>query len=417
METKKCTHCGRTVLANSKICKHCGQSFGCEDIVLDETIKPESEQLQTSQSIDLEKSEDAIQQNRHVSQPIGEAKDLKKWLLLAIVGILAVSFFIYWISRTHGEEVSATIKVDEESELNNNEDEPEIKENIEFVAPELSSDKEENGREENEISFTLLAPEATANGTQIMIQYVLKNNDEATDIQVPNKISGFEILYGPSISRNYTSTLVNGIQKTENSITHSYVLMATTEGVFKLPAATIKCKGRIYTSNTAQIKVLPPNANVQPEQQKQTVVSESKDATVSPNDIFIRPIIRKKPQVVSVTFKLYTTLNLTKTSKINLLDLPDLPIEEIDLPKDQEFGVEHYNGRNYYTLEIKKILLYPQKSGKIIIPKVSTNVVLSVPSGKKTQTFFGPQEVMQEITKEVVSSTMSIDVEKTSSFN
>lgn len=285
METKKCDHCGRTVLANSKVCKHCGQSFVCEDIVLDETVKTESEQLQTSQSIESEKNEDTIQQSIDNAQPLEEIRKRKKWYLLAIVGIFVVSFSIYWISRTHGEEVSAVIKIEEESELKNNEDEPEMKENIEFIAPELSSDKEEKKeerKEDNEISFTLSAPKVTVKGGQIRIQYILMNDNEATNIQVPDKISGFEIKYGPSVSQNYTSRFVNGVKKTEESITHSYVLMATTEGVFKLPAATIKCKGRIYTSNTALIKVLPSNDGTS---SKNHSSSNSKYIKITPNDV------------------------------------------------------------------------------------------------------------------------------------
>lgn len=417
MKTKKCTHCGRTVLADSKVCKHCGQSFGCEDIVQDETIKRESEQLQTNQSIDSEKNEDAIQQSIDNVQPSDEIRERKKWWLLAIAGILVVNFSIYWISRTHGEEVSAVIKIEEESELKNNEDEPEMKENIEFIAPELSSDKEEKKeerKEDNEISFTLSAPKVTVKGGQIQIQYILMNDNEATNIQVPDKISGFEIKYGPSVSQNYTSRFVNGVEKTEESITHSYVLMATTEGVFKLPAATIKCKGRIYTSNTALIKVLPPNANVDPEQEKQVVGSESKDAKVNPNDIFIKTIVSnktiKEEESVTVTFKLYTIHQINELGKINLEESPAFNMDEIELPSSRQFELEHYNGRNYYTVDIKKLLLYPQRSGKIVIPKMSIKTVLEISSGKKVETFFGSQYVMQKVTKEIVSSPASIEV-------
>lgn len=270
METKKCTHCGRTVLANSKVCKHCGQSFECEEMVQDETIKTESEQLQTSQSVDFDKNEAAIQQNIDVAQPVGEKRDSKKWGLLAIAGILAVSLSIYWISRTHKEEVSVAIKVEEESEFKNNEDEPEIKENIEFIAPQLSSDKEEeNKREENEINFTLSAPEAIVKGANIQLQYTVRGGEPSEEAQIPNKIKGFDILFGPSKSTSSSTQVINGIVTSDYYITYKWTLMAKSEGTFTLPAATIKCNGRIYTSNNVRIKVLPS-----PKEQNKPVISK-----------------------------------------------------------------------------------------------------------------------------------------------
>lgn len=411
METKKCNHCGRTVLANSKVCKHCGQSFGCEDIVLNETIKTESEQLQTSQSIDSEKNEDAIQQSIDNVQPSEEIRERKKWWLLAIAGILVVSFSIYWISRTHGEEVSAVIKIEEESELKNNEDEPEMKENIEFIAPELSSDAETENSDG--VKLILIAPSAIAKGDQMRLTYTLQGG-EGEEIKVPSSIKGFDILYGPSVARSSSAQIINGKTTSSFSESYTYILKAAEEGHFTLPSANIKVKGRIYTSNTALIKVLPPNANVDPEQEKQVVGSESKDAKVSPNDIFIKTIVSnktiKEEESVTVTFKLYTIHSIKELGKINIEESSAFNIDEIELPSSRQFELEHYNGRNYYTVDIKKLLLHPQRSGKIVIPKMSIKTVLEISSGKKVETFFGPQYVKQEVTKEIVSSPASIDV-------
>lgn len=413
METKKCTHCGRTVLANSKVCKHCGQSFECEDIVLDETIKTQSEQLQTNKSIDSEKSEDAIQQYIDVAQPIGEKRDRKKWGLLAIVGILVVSFSIYWISRTHGEEVSAVIKVEEESELKNNENEPEMKENIEFIAPELSSDAETENSDG--VKLILIAPSAIAKGDQMRLTYELNIITDDPKISIPKKIDGFDILYGPSTSTSSNMQIINGKTSSSFSTSYIYTLKAAEEGHFTLPSANIKVKGRIYTSNTALIKVLPPNVNISlSEQQKRAVVSESKGSTVSPNDIFIRTIVSnktiKEEESVTVTFKLYTTYSIKELGKINLEESPAFNMDEIELPSSRQLELEHYNGRNYYTVDIKKLLLHPQRLGKIVIPKMSIKTVLEISLGKKVETIFGSQYVMQEVTKEIVSSPASIEV-------
>ena len=70
-------------------------------------------------------------------------------------------------------------------------------------------------------------------------------------------------------------------------------------------------------------------------------------------------------------------------------------VEEVPIASNQQLQLERYNGRNYYTADLKKTLLFPQRSGKITIVG-TVEMVFSVPSGKRVSTFFGTQEVMAD---------------------
>ena len=51
--------------------------------------------------------------------------------------------------------------------------------------------------------------------------------------------------------------IVNGVSTSTSSITFTYILMATAEGSFTIPGATITADGNQMVSNSVQIKVLP----------------------------------------------------------------------------------------------------------------------------------------------------------------
>ncbi|MBK5721599.1 protein BatD [Dysgonomonas sp. Marseille-P4677] len=268
----------------------------------------------------------------------------------------------------------------------------------------------------DDITFVISAPATTVKGAQVQLQYILKGG-EGRDLQVPDDIKGFDVLYGPSVSQMYSSSNINGKVTSESNITYTYLLMAKDEGTFTLPAASVKVNGRNYKSNTAQIKVLPPDKNAKPQQpgeRVQATTSSSTAANVSASDAFIRAIFSKtkvkEQEAVTVTFRFYTVLNIRNVGKIQFPEFEGFMTEDFDLPANRQMALEHYNGRNYYTIDVKKTLLFPQRSGKMTIPAGTMEIVFEVASGKKVQTFFGPQEVMTEAKKVLKTTPVTVDV-------
>ncbi|PXV58476.1 oxygen tolerance protein BatD [Dysgonomonas alginatilytica] len=264
-----------------------------------------------------------------------------------------------------------------------------------------------------DVSFILNAPTSVVKGAQFQLQYILRGGSGA-DIDIPEDIKGFDVLYGPSVSEVYSSSNINNKVTSESNVTYTYLVMAREEGIFNLPAASIKVGSSNYKSNIKQIKVLPPDKNLQPGQPITLTTSSSTAEDIDSNDAFVSVIISKtrvkEQEAITVIFRFYTALEIRSIDNIQVSECEGFVPEDFQLPANRQMSLEHYNGRNYYTLDVKKTLLFPQRSGMLTIPSCKMEIVFSVPSGEKVTTFFGPQDVMIEAKKTLTTSPVTIDV-------
>jgi hypothetical protein len=262
---------------------------------------------------------------------------------------------------------------------------------------------------EAQVTFKATAPASVVEGEQFRLSYVL--NQEGRDLRLPD-LSDFDILFGPSTSTSFSQRTINGKTTSEKSVTYTYILVAKTTGTFTIGPASISVDGANYQSNSLKVEVLPPDEKSS--QSSRGGGSSSGSATVSDNDAFIRAIVSKnnpyEQEGFTVTFRLYTTLNIVNFGRIQFPEFEGFMVEEIDVPVNQQLQMERYNGRNYYTADLRKTLLFPQKSGQITIPSGRLEMVFSVPSGRSVTTFFGSQELMVDVNKTLVTNPVVINV-------
>jgi hypothetical protein len=266
-----------------------------------------------------------------------------------------------------------------------------------------------------QVTFKASAPAAVVQGEQFRLSFVL--NKEGRELRLPD-MPDFDLLFGPSTSTSYSQRTINGKTTSESSVTYTYILVAKKPGSFSIPAASITVDGSNYKSNAIQIKVLPPDEKAsQGATSRDRSSSESTSsgtATVSARDAFIRAIVSKnsiyEQEGFTVTFRLYTTLNIVNFGKIQFPEFEGFMVEDVPLPVNQQLQMERYNDRNYYTADLRKTLLFPQRSGQITIPAGNIEMVFSVPSGKSVSTFFGAQEVMVDVKKNLTTNPLAIHV-------
>ena len=252
-----------------------------------------------------------------------------------------------------------------------------------------------------QVTFKATAPASVVEGEQFRLSYHL--NKEGRDLRLP-ELNGFDLLFGPSTSTSYSQQTINGKTTSEMSVTYTYILMPTKAGNYTIPAASITVDGSNYQSNSLQIKVLPPDeaaadsspgANRQPDR-------AGGSATVSERDAFIRAIVSKsnlyEQEGFTVTFRLYTTLNVVNFGKIQFPEFEGFMVEEIDLPVNKQLQMERYNGKLLHC-RFAQDTSFPAASRKDYHTSGSLEMVFSVPSGKKVSSFFGPQEVMVDVKK------------------
>ena len=269
---------------------------------------------------------------------------------------------------------------------------------------------------EGQVDFKASAPATVVEGVQFRLSYIL--NEEGRDLRLPD-IPDFEILFGPSTSTSFSQRTINGKTTSERSVTYTYILVPKKTGNFTIEPASINVKGSNYQSNSLSIEVLPPDKDSDQGGASGSATrgsaSSASTATVSDSDAFIRVILSKnspyEQEGFTVTFRLYTTIDkVNYGGEIQFPEFEGFMVEEVELPSNQQLQIERYNGRNYYTADLRKTLLFPQRSGQITIPSGSIEMVFSVPSGRSVSTFFGSQELMADVKKKLVTNPLNVNV-------
>lgn len=223
----------------------------------------------------------------------------------------------------------------------------------------------------DEISFVASAPNAVVVGQQFRLSYKV-NRGNAKEPRIP-LIDGFAILAGPNLSRESSFKMVNNQTTSTQSLTYTYILRADKEGAFTLPAATVEVEGKQITSNAVDIKVLPQDSRTQTARNGDSGNSAT-SSEINSSDLFMTATLNKtkvyEQQAVLLTYKVYSAVNLTSLNG-KMPDLKGFHIQEIELPQQKEWQLEHYKGRNYRALTWRQYLLFPQQTGEIEIPSVA----------------------------------------------
>ena len=257
---------------------------------------------------------------------------------------------------------------------------------------------------DDKITFTANAPEVVVSGDQFRLTFTV-NTQKVRDFRAPN-IKGFEVLMGPSRSTQYSN--YNGV--VTNSITFTYILMADKEGEYTIPGASVVADGNPYVSNSVKIKVLPPD---QTQNQGSASRNQTSNSQISNKELFIIATASKtnvyEQEAFLLTYKIYTQVNLTGLRG----DMPDLKgfhTQEVELPRQKQWTLEHYNGRNYNTTVYSQYVLFPQQSGKLEIPSITFEGVVTevIPSSDPFDIFSGGRS--RDIKKNIVTPKLTINV-------
>lgn len=258
------------------------------------------------------------------------------------------------------------------------------------------------------VTFKASAPEAVVMGQQFRLSFTV--NAEGKDFRA-QEMPDFEVLMGPSESRSYSTSIINGKTTSETSMTYTFVLMPKKEGTFTISPATVKVNNSNYSSNGLSIKVIPPD------QAPQAQTSEGSASTgISDKDYFVRMDVAKRnvyeQEGFLVTFKLYAA-QMCGLRKQKFPEFEGFLAQEVELPQEKQFVPEHYNGRNYYSVTLRQVVLYPQRSGKLTIEGGSFDAEIRVRverqgRGSIFDDFF--DRGYQNVNKELRTPPVTIDV-------
>lgn len=245
------------------------------------------------------------------------------------------------------------------------------------------------------VEFKASAPAQVIMGNPFQLTYSV--NQRAKDLRAPEFVN-FDYIAGPYTSQSSSTSFVNGKRTSTFTLTYTYTLIPNKEGTFTLPPATIKVDGEPYTSNGVRITVLPPdqpsNMSTASQQSNANASIQPREATnANAENIFMRTLVSKtkvhEQEVILLTYKLYFAgVDVAQfTNNTRLPEFKGFLKQELEIGEIQT-ELEHYNGRNYQTAVIYRTLLFPQRSGDIVIDPAQFEAVLRVQNRAQVRSIF-----------------------------
>ncbi|MEO0902544.1 MAG: BatD family protein, partial [Bacteroidota bacterium] len=190
---------------------------------------------------------------------------------------------------------------------------------------------------------------------------------------------GFKVVMGPS--QSISSSWING--KRTFSKTYSYILVPTARGRFTIKQATIEISGETYKTLSKTVEVTAAVDKPNDQKTVDDVADESLHlvAEVSKGNPYLN-------EAVTVIYKLYVSPNINVTNyrsldspKYNNFWSQDIPVTK----HTAQNGT--YKGKPYRYVVLKRVVLYPQKAGKLEIEPLSLEIFVDVPTNRRD--FFG----------------------------
>lgn len=247
---------------------------------------------------------------------------------------------------------------------------------------------------------------------RFQVSYTLSgaDNSNITNFKQP-AFNGFKILSGPNQSSSIQ--IING--KMSASYSFSFILVPTAVGKYKIGSASITQSGKSFKSNELSIEVVQGQS--QRSSNSGNNSSDDIDKDISKN-LFILAIPDKNTvyqgEQISVTFKIFTRLNISSPQLSKLPQFNGFWTEDLDLPNNIVLTDEMYNGERFKTAVIKKAALFPSKSGSLTVTPFELKIPVVYKKKRNSRDpfndffddpFFGRSE-----TKEVLVRSNSVNI-------
>jgi len=262
------------------------------------------------------------------------------------------------------------------------------------------------------------APSQVAVGEQFRLSYTV-NTDDVSGFRAGNIPDAFEVLMGPSTSTQSSFQMVNGHTSSSTSVTYTYILSATKNGSFTIPAAHATVNGKALHSNELRIKVsgtAQQGNNGGTQRPQGGGQARAAGSHISGSDLFIKVSANKshvhEQEPILLTYKVYTLVDLTSLSG-KMPDLKSFYTREVPLPQEKSFKLETLNGRPYRTVTWQQYVMFPQTTGKLEIPSITYEgmVVLQNRNVDPFEAFFNGGSGYMEVKKEIKAPGLTITVD------
>ena len=231
---------------------------------------------------------------------------------------------------------------------------------------------------------------------RLRIDFIMNENG---DNFTPPDFKGFLVVGGPN--QSLSNSWING--KRSFSKTYSYFLSPQFKGKIKIPQASVTISGDIYKTSPVIVEV---TSAVEKPNDPNNV-----DYIADENIHLVAEISNLKPYLnegITVIYKLYYRNPIT-ISDVQELESPKFSDFWKHIFKIPRITVERgtYKNESYNQVIWRKVVLYPQKIGKLTLEPLSLNLSVGLPTQKRD--FFG-SNIYRQVQKTITSGKKIISV-------
>ena len=243
-----------------------------------------------------------------------------------------------------------------------------------------------------QVTFKATAPRVVAVGEQFRLSYSV--NAKGSNFSQPD-FGKFSVLSGPNVSSSSSVQIINGNMTQSVSYTYNYIMMATAEGKFTIPPASVVVKGKTYQSNALTIEVVKGSATASTQSNSGGRAAIKTDKSNAGKDVFVAVNVNKKSlyqgESLVADIKVYTRKDLAGFDDIKFPPFTGFWSQDIEAPTQIQLHRENVNGVIYNVGLFKKVLLFPQRSGSITIDPFKITLITQerVRSNNPFDDFFG----------------------------
>ena len=216
----------------------------------------------------------------------------------------------------------------------------------------------------------------------------------------PPAFEGFTVVGGPN--QSVSNSWVNG--KRSFSKSYTYFLTPNRKGKITIGQATIEIEGEVYKTTPVAVQVTEAVNNPNSPQARA-------NAIVDDNLHLVAEVSKTNPylnEALSVQYKLYFSSEIS-VYNVNEVEMPkytdfwshQIPIEKLEIQRGE------FKGQPYNYVTWRKTVLYPQKSGTLVLEPLTLNVSVDVPTNRRD--IFG-NRIYQKTPKVITAGKRTIKV-------
>lgn len=233
-----------------------------------------------------------------------------------------------------------------------------------------------------------------------------------------SEMSAFKVVGNRGTQQGFQSYHSGGRRVNTASMTFSYFVQATQEGTQEIGPVEVTVDKKTYQSAPVTVQVVAGNASTQDPASSGSTSAQSGNAQVQAVDreVFLEVLTDRKQvyqgEYIMATLKIFSKLGISSINDVRFPTFEGFFKQDIETPPLHSLERETINGEVYGTGVLRKFMLFPQKSGTLIINPCTMEVGVQQHVQSRSRgwvdDFFGGG--VQTIPREIASRSVNITV-------